>query len=50
VRAKVLELVGMVETVTGSSAGEGLAAAARLLHDFNVESDEPAPPPDELAV
>ncbi len=37
----------MVETVT--STGEALTAAARLLHDFNVEYDEPAPPPDELA-
>jgi ribosomal protein S18 acetylase RimI-like enzyme len=36
----------MVETVT---EGEGLAAAGRLLHDFNTEYDEPAPPPDELA-
>ena len=26
------------------------AAAANLLHDFNVEYDEPAPPPEELAV
>ena len=40
----------MVETVTGSSAGGGLAAAAQLLHDFNVEYDEPAPASDELAV
>lgn len=40
----------MVETVTGSSAGDGLAVAARLLHDFNLEYDEPAPPPDQLAV
>jgi len=40
----------MVETVTGSSGGDGIAAAAQLLHDFNVEYDEPAPPPDELAV
>lgn len=39
----------MVETVTGSSSSSGLADAARLLHDFNVEYDEPAPPPDELA-
>jgi ribosomal protein S18 acetylase RimI-like enzyme len=39
----------MVETVTGSSRGDGVAAAAQLLHDFNVEYDEPAPPPDELA-
>jgi ribosomal protein S18 acetylase RimI-like enzyme len=38
----------MVETLT-ASAGDGVAAAARLLHDFNVEYDEPAPPPDELA-
>ena len=38
-----------VETVTGSSGGDGLAAAAQLLHDFNVEYDEPAPPPDQLA-
>ena len=39
----------MVETVTGSAGGDGLVAAAQLLHDFNVEYDEPAPPPDELA-
>lgn len=39
----------MVETVTGSLSSSGLADAARLLHDFNVEYDEPAPPPDELA-
>lgn len=39
----------MVETVTGSSRGDGVAAAAQLLHDFNVEYDEPAPPPHELA-
>ena len=41
--------MSMVEMVTGSSGGEGLAAAAQLLHDFNEEYDEPAPPPDELA-
>ncbi len=39
----------MVETVTGSSSDEGVLAAAQLLHDFNVEYDDPAPPPDELA-
>ena len=39
----------MVETVTGSSGAEGVAAAARLLHDFNVEYGEPAPAPQELA-
>ena len=42
-------MVGMVETVTGSSSSTGLADAARLLHDFNVEYDEPAPSPHELA-
>jgi len=40
----------MVETVTGSSGGEEMARAAQLLHDFNVEYEEQAPPPDELAV
>ena len=39
----------MVETVTGSASSEELADAARLLHDFNEEYDEPAPPPVELA-
>jgi ribosomal protein S18 acetylase RimI-like enzyme len=43
-------LLSMVETVTESSGGDGVAAAAHLLHDFNVEYDEPAPPPEELAV
>ena len=43
-------LVSMVETIAGSSSGDGVAAAAQLLHDFNMEYDEPAPPPDELAV
>ena len=28
----------------------GSPHAAQLLHDFNVEYDEPTPPPDELAV
>ena len=37
----------MAEEVTRSS--DGLAAAAQLLHDFNAEYDEPAPPPDQLA-
>lgn len=39
----------MAETVTGSS-GDAITAAAQLLHDFNVEYDEPTPPRDELAV
>jgi ribosomal protein S18 acetylase RimI-like enzyme len=37
----------MVETLT--TGGAGLAEAAQLLHDFNREYDEPAPPPVELA-
>jgi ribosomal protein S18 acetylase RimI-like enzyme len=43
-------MLNMVETVTGSPGSKGLVEAAHLLHDFNVEYDEPAPPPDELAV
>jgi ribosomal protein S18 acetylase RimI-like enzyme len=39
----------VVETVSGRSGDEGTIAAARLLHDFNVEYGEPAPPPDVLA-
>ncbi len=42
----------MVETVTPDGPGDpgsALADAARLLHDFNVEYDEPAPAPDVLA-
>lgn len=39
----------MVETVNGSPGADGVAAAAQLLHDFNVEYDEPAPAPRELA-
>ncbi len=42
-------MVGMVETVSGASSSSAVADAAQLLHDFNVEYDEPAPPPDELA-
>lgn len=38
----------MVQTVTRSSSGDGVAAAAQLLHDFNAEYDEPAPAPHEL--
>lgn len=41
-------LVRMVETVT-ASAGDGITAAAQLLHEFNVEYDEPTPPRHELA-
>ena len=42
-------LVTMVETVAVSVDGTAVAAAAQLLHDFNVEYDEPSPPPDVLA-
>ncbi|GAB3653461.1 hypothetical protein GCM10027596_03920 [Nocardioides korecus] len=37
----------MVEIATDAA---GLADAARLLHAFNVEYDEPTPPPHELTV
>ncbi len=41
----------MVEVVTASAngPGDGIADAAQLLHDFNVEYDEPSPPPDQVA-
>lgn len=39
----------MVETVSGGSSANGVAAAAQLLHDFNVEYGEPTPAPQELA-
>ncbi len=40
----------MVETVTGTVEGAALAEAAQLLHDFNVEYDEPVPPPGEISL
>ena len=39
----------MVETITPDSRAESIEAAAQLLHDFNLEYDEPSPPPAELA-
>ncbi len=39
----------MVETLAPDD-GDGVAAAARLLHDFNREYDEPSPPPDRVAL
>lgn len=39
----------MIETARGGAGDPGVAAAAQLLHDFNREYDEPAPPPEELA-
>lgn len=35
--------------IVGAGSEADVAAAARLLHDFNVEYDEPAPPPEWLA-
>jgi hypothetical protein len=37
----------MIETIVGLSGGGGVADATQLLHDFNLEYKEPAPPPDE---
>ena len=39
----------MIEVLTGSLDDEGVSEAARLLHDFNVEYDDPAPSPAVLA-
>jgi ribosomal protein S18 acetylase RimI-like enzyme len=41
--------MSMVETVTARSGSGALAEAAQLLHDFNLEYDDPSPPPEELA-
>ena len=40
----------VIATIVEGSGDDGIAVAAQLLHDFNVKYDEPAPPPDELAV
>jgi ribosomal protein S18 acetylase RimI-like enzyme len=42
--------VSMVERLTRGSGRDGFAAVAQLLHDFNMEYGDPAPPADELAV
>ncbi len=34
--------------MNGGSGADGVAAAAQVLHDFNVEYGEPAPAPREL--
>jgi ribosomal protein S18 acetylase RimI-like enzyme len=49
VRGRRCRLVDMVETVGPGAESEALAEAAQLLHDFNVEYDDPAPPPEEIA-
>jgi hypothetical protein len=43
-------LLRMIETIVRAPSDDGVAAAAQLLHHFNVEYDEPTPPPDEIAV
>ncbi|CAA9339764.1 MAG: hypothetical protein AVDCRST_MAG29-1566 [uncultured Nocardioidaceae bacterium] len=39
----------MVQTVSGTSDDQEIRAAARLLHDFNLEYEESTPGPDVLA-
>ena len=39
----------MIETIDAGPGGRAVAEAAQLLHDFNVEYDEPAPPAADLA-
>lgn len=46
---RTLRLVSVIETVLGEGTADGVGAAAQLLHDFNREYDEPAPPPAEIA-
>lgn len=40
---------GVIETLDSGSGEPAVAEAAQLLHDFNVEYDEPAPPPEDIA-
>ena len=40
----------MIETIESVLCERAAAEAAQLLHDFNVEYDEPAPPPEAIAV
>lgn len=39
----------VIETIDSGPGERALAEAAQLLHDFNVEYDEPAPPSDAIA-
>jgi ribosomal protein S18 acetylase RimI-like enzyme len=42
-------MLDMIETIEVGHGGRAVAEAAQLLHDFNVEYAEPAPPPGEIA-
>ena len=42
-------MLDMIQTIDVGPGGRAVAEAAQLLHDFNVEYDEPAPPPGEIA-
>jgi hypothetical protein len=39
----------VIETIDSGPGERAVAEAAQLLHDFSVEYDEPAPPPDAIA-
>ncbi len=43
-------MASMVETIVLDAGDDGVLASAQLLHDFNVEYDEPSPSPADLAV
>ncbi len=43
-------MASMVETIVLDAGDDGVIASAQLLHDFNVEYDEPSPSPTDLAV
>lgn len=45
-RYRIGDVIATINPGPGQSA---VAEAAQLLHDFNVEYDEPAPPPDVIA-
>jgi ribosomal protein S18 acetylase RimI-like enzyme len=42
-------VLDLIQTIDVGPGGRAVAEAAQLLHDFNVEYDEPAPPPAEIA-
>ncbi len=39
----------VIETILGERTDDSIGAAAQLLHDFNREYEEPAPPPEGIA-